>query len=299
MAKQMDFLVFRIIGLMLLSLVFTPSVARAMDRVVTNSVLNEEDGRENYPHMLLKKALEVTRVSHGDFEIIDYGPRLQRKRALLELERGAIDVYSAATQPVWEEKTLPVYIPLRKGILGYRLFLIDQANQQLFSDLQSLDDLKQLSIGSGSQWSITRVFRAQGFRVIGVVQYEQLFELLMRGRFQGFPRGVNEIFLEFDGRNKTYPNMAIEQDLALYIPLPTYFFVTPGRPKLKGRIEQGLKVMIGNGGFDRLFHQYHRKSLEWARLGERKIFQMENKTLGPENPLSQPDLWYQPEGVAQ
>lgn len=299
MAKQMDFLLFRFVCLILLLLVFMPTAARAMDRVVTNSVLNDKDGREDYPHLLLKASLEITRGTDGGFEIVDYGPALQRKRALLELERGAIDVYSAATQPSWEARVLPIFIPLRKGILGYRLFLIDRANQQLFSDLQSLEDLKKLSLGSGSQWSITRVFRAQGFKVIGVVQYEQLFELLMRGRFQGFPRGMNEIFLEFDARHKTYPNMTIEEDVALYIPLPTYFFVTPSKPMLKERIETGLRMMMENGEFDRLFYQYHRKSLEWARLGERRIFRMENKSLGPENPLSQPDLWYRPEGLAQ
>ena len=203
------------------------------------------------------------------------------------------------TQPSWESQTLPIYIPLRKGILGYRLFLIDQANQSIFSGLKTLEEIRRLPIGSGSQWSITRVFRAEGFRVVGVVQYEQLFELLMRGRFEGFPRGVNEIFQEYDARHETYPNMAIETDIALYIPLPTYFFVSPRRPELKERIEAGLDQMIRDGEFDRLFMEFHRKSLEWARLSQRRIFRLGNKDLGPDTPLDRPELWYQPEQAGQ
>ena len=38
-----------------------------------------------------------------------------------------------------------------------------------------------------------------------------------------------------------YPDMYIETGLALHVPLPVYFFVTPTKPKLAERIELGLR----------------------------------------------------------
>ncbi len=42
-----------------------------------------------------------------------------------------------------------------------------------------------------------------------------------------FPRGVNEIFPEFYERSQNFPDMVIEPSMALYLPLPTYIFVSP------------------------------------------------------------------------
>lgn len=278
---------------MLLAFSMISGSAHAVDKVVTNAIIHDKDKRENYPALLLAEALQHTVDDFGEFEIVPYGPLLQRKRALVELGRGRLDVYSSATQPQWEENTLPIYIPLRKGILGYRLFLIRKDRQEEFSQINTLKDLRKLRFGSGSQWSITKAFKSLGFKVAGIVGYEQLFASLNHRRFDLFPRGVNEIFHEYDGKHAQYPDMVIEANLALYIPLPTYFFVSPKNPRLRSRIEMGLQRMIKNGRFDALFKEFHKENLARAHLSNRRIFRVENPSLSKQNPIGTENLWYQ------
>ena len=274
--------------------VLSADPVQALDRIVTNAVPREEDKRENYPYLLLNEAMQRTKSGYGTYQIVSYGAVLQRQRALKEMERGAIDVYSAATQPAWEERLLPVRIPLRKGILGYRLFLIQEGRQPDFSRITSLDELRGMRLGSGSQWSITRVFHALDFNVVNVASYEALFRSLTLGRYDFFPRGVNEIFTEYEDRHAALPVMAVEQELALYLPLPTYFFVTPLRPGLEKRLSEGLEMMVADGSFDRIFREFHGDHLDKARLASRRIFRMDNPDLSPQTPLDRQELWHQP-----
>ncbi|WP_147300969.1 amino acid ABC transporter substrate-binding protein [Aestuariispira insulae] len=269
--------------------------AQSQERIVTNAVMDEDDKRENYPYILLHEAMERTVADYGAYEIVPYGLLLQRQRALIELERGTLDVFSTATQPAWEERLRTVRIPLRKGILGYRLFLIHKDRQPVFSDIREIDLLRQMRLGSGAQWSITKVFDQLGFKIVRINSYEALFRALIAGRFDYFPRGVNEIFHEYDGRTEKLPEMAIEADLALYMPLPTYFFVAPGRERLEQRLTAGLEMMVADGSFEDLFLKHHGPSLKKARLAHRRIFRLENPDLSTETPLERPELWYAPQ----
>ncbi len=90
-----------------------------------------------------------------------------------------MNCYSEApTRPDFERNAIPVRIPLRKGILGYRLFLIDASNQHLFDAISKVEELKHLRAGSGSQWSITPILQQQGFAVTTALEYQTLFQML-------------------------------------------------------------------------------------------------------------------------
>jgi hypothetical protein len=109
-----------------------------------------------------------------------------------------------------------------------------------------------------------------------------------------FPRGISEIFTEYRDQKSNMSNLHIEDKLALYIPLPTYFFVTPKRPLLAKRISEGLEAMIKDGSFDHFFMQEYGEAIRAAKLGERKIFVLNNPQLTPQTPLDRKELWYTP-----
>ncbi len=268
--------------------------SNSSELIITNPKKSSLDRRFEYPIEVLKKALEKTKEQYGDFEVQAYAQPLSRKRALLELAKGNITVFSAPTRREWEEKALPVRIPIRKGIMGYRLFLIRKENQRFFSAITSIEGLKQLIVGQGLQWSSTVALKKLGFSIDGSSDYEALFAMLMHKRFDYFPRTVNEIFTEFDLRKEKFPDMRIEETLSLYLPLPYYFFVTPKRPDLAKRIEKGLRMMIEDGGLDDLFFNFHRKNIERANLNKRRIFKLENLDLTPETPFDQKEFWFHP-----
>ena len=88
---------------------------------------------------------------------------------------------------------LPVRVPTRRGLLGFRLLLIRRQRQSEFRNIRSLDELRRFSIGQGFAWSDAEILRSQGLRV-ETGSYEGLFRMLAAGRFDCYPRGINEVF---------------------------------------------------------------------------------------------------------
>ena len=283
------------VSVLLLSLAAYAFPVRAADRVRIFAPHSEMDRRHRYNNAILSTALDKTTSSHGDYELTMTLRGSQRERALVELITGRlINVHIVPTRPEWEAKTLPIRIPVAKGLLGYRLFLIKRHDLERFASIQSLEELKQLQAGLRQQWSTTIAMQALGFEVMTGRSYEGLFRMLVHGRFDYFPRGVNEIFEEYDRRRLDLPEMAIEPSKALYLPMPTYVFVSPQNPELAARIEAGLRMMIQDGSLDKLFWEYHRASIQRSDLAHRQIFRVDNPLLSPKTPFEQKQLWFDP-----
>lgn len=186
---------------------------------------------------------------------------------------------------------MAIRIPVLKGLLGYRLFLIRRHDIEKFDQIESLYQLQTLKAGLRQQWSTTDAMTRLGFQIVTGSNYEGLFTMLMANRFDYFPRGVNEIFREYDLRSCDLPDIVIEPSLALYLPQPTYIFVSKNTPRLAQRIETGLRHMIQDGSFDKLFGVYHESSIQQAELANRKIFRVENPLLSKHTPFNDESLW--------
>lgn len=253
------------------------------------------DQRYHYPDLILKEALEATIKSNGPFKISYASEAMVRKRALFSIIDGhAVNVHIAATQDVWEKKTIPIRIPILKGLLGYRLLLVNKKDLEKIKTIHEVEDLKKLKAGSGTHWTTTTVLKNAGFDVVEGSHYEGLFGMLNIHRFNYFPRGINEIFHEFDSRKERYPNINIEPTKVLYFPTPSYFFVSPKYPQLAERIRRGLEIIIRNGVLDRLFEENYGEAIARARFNDREIFKIENPFLSPETPLERHELWFSP-----
>jgi hypothetical protein len=134
--------------------------------------------------------------------------------------------------------------------------------------------------------------RKEGFNVIEGNTYEGLFFMLELRRFITLGRGINEIQEEFKLQRKQHPNLAIESKFALHIPLPTYFFVSPQKPLLAKRINEGLWKLINNGKFEKLFLFHHKHIIETTNLKNRTIFSIPNPNLTEADPIDRKELWY-------
>ena len=253
------------------------------------------DQRYHYPDLVLTEALEATIESDGPFKISYASEAMVRKRALFSIIDGhAVNVHIAATQHDWEKKTIPIRIPILKGLLGYRLLLVHKKDLEKIKTIHDIEGFKKLKVGSGSHWTTTLVLKKAGFNVVEGSHYEGLFGMLNLHRFNYFPRGVNEIFHEFESMKEKYPNINIEPTKVLYFPTPSYFFVSPKYPKLAERIRRGLEIIIRNGVLDRLFVENYGEAIIRARFNDREIFKIENPFLAPETPLDRHELWFSP-----
>ncbi|MBN9671833.1 hypothetical protein [Roseibium aggregatum] len=260
--------------------------------VITRKPEGAADTRNLYVESLLSQALEKAEVNAS---ILQAKTPFTRDRLLQELIAGEnIHVTADSPKPGWEENLLTVRIPLRKGIQGYRLFLINKQDQADLAQVDTLEELKKIPTGSGAQWSITRTLKDAGFNLVTTEDYETLFDMLEYRRFITFGRGINEAFREQENFSKRNPNLVVEQSLCLFIPLPTYFFVSPKHPELAEKIETGLERMIEDGSFDAHFLLFHGDDIERAQLSERKVFKVPNTDLGDAYELGDPSYWYDP-----
>lgn len=272
-----------------------PCYAAGTLEVLTTRPESATDIRYEHAELVLKHLLKITEKDYGPAELKHATEVMSRDRALAELIKGdTIQVAAETAKAEWVESLIPIYVPVNKGITGYRIFLISKDSQAELARITTIDELKKIKTGTGTQWSTTKVMRAAGFNIVATTKLEGLFWMLMGDRFMTFARGINEAPVELASHQQQFPDMRIEETLGLYIPLPTFFFVSPKHPKLAERIKTGLNIMIADGSFDEIFYGYHIKMIEDAKLNSRKIFPVANLTLPKEVPLNDDRYWYKP-----
>lgn len=255
------------------------------------------DKRYLYHWEVLRAALEATTASYGPFRMASSG-FMTEQRQVYELEHatGRLTVMYLSTTPDLERGLIPVRIAVDRNLSGYFVYLIRKENQPLFSSVRTLEDLRRFSHGLGLGWIDVGILKHDGFNVVTGSSYDGLFEMLINGRFDCFPRSGVEIVAEYDQRKTRMPDLHIEERLLLYYPLPMYFWFSrteEGR-RLAARAEEGLQVMIRNGTFFAIFDKYFRSNIERLRLKSRMVFSVENPNLGPETPLGDRRLWFDP-----
>jgi hypothetical protein len=253
---------------------------------------------------ILRDALEITRPEFGPYELAPSNARMNEARYMVELENegkpssiSPINVAWSSTSINKEKILLPIRIPLRKGILGYRIALISKDKQALIDQVKTVADLRRLSIGQGLGWGDVQVYEANGLNV-KTAQYDKLFTMTALGRFDIFPRGISEVFSEYAIRSADNPGLAIESNLLLYYPWPYYFFFNKNDMALKQRVESGIRKMMADGSFDAIFKKYNSQAIERADFKHRRIIVLKNNLLPKETPLSDSSLWFDPLAMA-
>lgn len=264
----------------------------AIDVIRINHDVSPTDSRTLYKIDILNKVMQATKDKYGAYKIIMQGPATTSSRAILEVKSGeTINTFLAITTKEWENNTLPIRIPVRRGVLSYRLLTTTDEKLDLFKDIKSVDDLKKLKVGIKSGWVTTQILKDKGFNVFEANSYEGLFYMLSSGRIDYFPRGVNEAYKEVALRKSKLKNLTVESDLALYIPAPYYFFVSPHNKKLAQRIKEGLEIIIANKVLNEVFEQYYGEDLRKSRLNERRLLNIGNPTLSEKTPFGRKELW--------
>jgi hypothetical protein len=260
--------------------------------------LDDIDSRYEYDWAVLRTAMEKTVPRFGPFEVNQSTHVMSSQRITQELlmSGGRINIIARATSPELEKNFVPVRLPIDRGLLGYRMFLVREADLPRFAAVRTLEDLRKLRVGQGKDWIDVPILREGGFTVVEGTNYRGLFAMLDAGRFDFFSRGIDEAEREFKERRPSYPGMAIEPTLLLQYPLPLYFFLRrddEGR-MLAQRIEAGMEIMIKDGSLNALFQKFKGESIKSGALHKRRVLHLDNPHLTPETPLSRGELWFNP-----
>ncbi|MDF3013589.1 MAG: diguanylate cyclase [Cellvibrio sp.] len=252
------------------------------------SLNTASDGNGRYAMQMLKLALSKIDTP---YELITDENLISQSRNIELVSSGQSDLLWAATNQQMEDTLLPIRIPLYKGLLGHRIFIIRKGDQPRFDQVSTIEDLRRLTFGQGKTWADTEILRSNKFTVITANKYKGLFYMLDGSRFDAFPRGVQEPWQELED-NSSLP-LTVEQKIMLVYRMPFYFFTTKNNGKLAKDIESGLNKSLEDGSFDRIFlnDPMIKSVIEKANLKERKVFKMDNPALPKETPLERSELW--------
>ena len=282
-------------ALSMLALCGAPLRAGATDSYTLDYNFSRPNYRDRHALQVLRAALQASSAKYGPYELSVSPMVMERDRLVLEMLRGKLVNLSAQiSSPEWERKLIPIRVPIDKGLSNYRISLINGSRQAQFDAITSVSQLKALPLGAGRQWSSTAIFSGAGFDVVPGNSTDNLHSMLAANRFAHFPRGVDEIVFEYERHVATFPALAIERGMVVYMPLPRYFFVAPGEQRLAQRLEYGLNLLVTDGSFDKMFHQAYDSVIEKVGLSKRRVFRLDNPFLSPLTPLSNKAYWYDP-----
>lgn len=257
--------------------------------------IDDSDARAQYPIALLKLALDKTGVN---YELRQSDRILLTGKAMRQLrENREVNVVWSMTDSQREKELTPIRIPIAKGLIGLRVFVINQNKKAKFDDVLSLTDMRKLVPIQGEEWPDTKILQANGFNVFTVPEFREAYDMIKQGKGDFFPRSVMEVDAELEAEGRRN-NFYLEPSMALYYPTAMYYFVSGSNKTLANLIETGLNRAIDDGSFDALFESTYAPILESLGVDERKIFTLENPLLPIETPLTNSALWYKPKTEA-
>lgn len=193
--------------------------------------------------------------------------------------------------PERETTLKAVRIPILKGLLGHRVFLIHADDQHKFDNVHTLQDLKKLTAGQGIDWGDAAVLKTANIPMITANKYESLFHMTEGGRFDYFPRAVHEPWEEM----KRFKNLelAVEKNILLVYPMTMHFYVAKDDARLHDLLYKGLELAMLNGNYDRFFlkHPLVRDALDRSNVKGRRVIRVDNPHIPADTPVEREEFW--------
>lgn len=244
------------------------------------------------PHKLLIAALNNANLDYS--HPYESDKDISNARILNDVKIGQLDVMWSMTSQSLEQNYQAIYIPLFRGLLGMRLAIVTQQNAELFKHVNNIADLKKFRAGQGKTWPDTTILKDNGLNVVTTLKYPNLFPMLEGGRFDYFPRGVNEPWDEIVNHRDL--NLTVDPYVLLKYTAPLYFFVAKENTQLAQKLTQSLNDMVKDGSFNSMFFSDSQVQmvLQKALLKQRIIIPLSNPNLSSMTPLSRSELWFDP-----
>lgn len=224
-------------------------------------------------------------------------PGMTQKRILATMNRRdrPIDVFVTGYTQERERDFQQVDIPITRGLLGHRIFVIRRADLERVAAVRSLNDLRErMVIGSGIDWLDTAVFEHAGFKVQTGL-YENLWKMLAYGRYDAFNRGIHEAYVEIDQRREKFPALVIDDNLMVVYPFDYFFYLPKSDQRRHDIVKAGLEAAYEIGAFMAHFtsHPMIRKVIADARPTKRLTFRLDNPLLSERVRAIPEKYWHQ------
>ncbi len=262
---------------------------------IHNGPESASDRRYDFHWEVLRQPLELTRATDGPFELTPsvFMSEARQQTELIKAS-GKITVMFLGTSEELEKTLIPVRIPVDLGLSGYFVLLIHKDLQKPLSGVRSLKDLQKFKVGLARDWLDNRVYKHNHFQVIPGNNYDGLFQMTERKRFDIFPRSVVEVVPEWEARRSNMQNLRIEERLLLHYDWPMYFWFSKTKTgqQMAKRVQIGMEKMLDDGSYNRIFQSHFQSWVDRLKLKERLLIKLENPLLPKATPLQDKRLWF-------
>lgn len=248
------------------------------------------NGTDNLGYRVLELALQRC---GKPFSLSLHPVAVNDERARSMLRRGEIDVVDFGSGAEFEKNFNPVYFPIDRGLLGYRLSLIHYNLESEFARVANLTQLRRYRAGQGLGWSNNAIMQAAGISVVTGPTLESLFPMLEAKRFDFLPLGLNEVYGFSEQYGDFAPSMIVDPHVLLVYRFARLFFLRPNCTDLHAMVLIGLKRAFADGSFQKLLNNDPsvRRALQRAKLAQRATITIDNPLL-TDAFLSIPDEYY-------
>jgi hypothetical protein len=245
-------------------------------------------GGDSYTSTLLQHALSY--FPEKQYQTKPFGADIPKGRNfdLMATHQG-IDVVDGGSTLDRENTYLAIHFPLLKGLHGWRIALVRESDKAMFSNITNLEQLKQLRPGQFHTWSDTQVLLANDINVVTGSDFEGLFGMLARGRFDYFPRSVLEVYYELEAHQ--HLGLIIEPDVFILYPTAFYYYVSKDNVALAADIKKGLEAALLDGSFNLIFNKHFGDIVTNMKRSKRRIIHIPNPLLTAATPLNRKELW--------
>lgn len=210
-------------------------------------------GKTTLSYSILNLALEKSGVEY-EIQLLDYRVNDVSQRVMLT--EGKIDVADFGTSKEFEEVFLPVYFPIDLGANGWRLLIIHKDNEERFSKVKNLNDLREFTTGLGENWADIEIFEESNITVLQAPQKFQLLGMLDNKRFDYISLGGHGIHWYLEQHKELYPDLVVEKHLVITYPFARFFFVQKDNYKLRDIILLGLIKAFEDGSYLELYKSH-------------------------------------------
>ena len=234
--------------------------------------------KKDYDYDLLKLALEKTKTKYGDYKLIP-AKKMNAKRRLKLLEANHYKNYvvKRSYSSKMLEKLDYIPIPIDRGIVGYRLLFVSPKVKNEIKNVETINELKKYKFTQGIGWLDAKILKANGLKVHEGTNYQGLFTMVAGNRIDILPLGANDIFRVKEKHKDK--DLHIDKRIAIFYPLPRFFFLHKSNKNALKRLSEGLKIAYQDGSFVKLWNNYFEKSIKKANLKNKKIFILDNPYL--------------------
>lgn len=244
---------------------------------------------------VIRRALEITQPEYNAFELNIIKKTMSGMRMYQSsLEGKSTNAIIVPANARWDRQHIPIRVPVRLGLLNYRLLLVNKAALSKFENINTEEELKTLTIGLANYWETTKILKSRGFKAVETSYFEGLFSKLQNHHFDYLPRGIYEIYDELESRKAALQNVVIEPNIALNIPMLSYVYISPTEPRIAQRLKSGLEQLLESGELEKILYKHYANDIKRADLKNRKIIKIESDYYKRQVRYYSKDLLYSP-----